>query len=98
TFSPTSLTLADGTTPTIEDTFSAMITDAGGGALADGDLALITATTSGSSGPPAVPEPAPLALMGFGLLAAALMRGRKPLARVRGLLSALGMGGLLLAA
>jgi len=70
TFSPTSLVLTGGTTRTILDTFSATITDASGGPLQDGDLALITAKTTVTG----VPEPPTLVLLALGLLGLALGR------------------------
>jgi len=75
-FSTTSLSLAGGTTSTIEDTFSATITDAGGGALEEGDLALITATTA-TTVVPGTPEPSTLLLVGTGLFAGFFVRRRK---------------------
>ncbi|BAP88765.1 uncharacterized protein E1O_16340 [Burkholderiales bacterium GJ-E10] len=76
TFSTTSLTLADGTTPTILDTFSAAITDPTGGTLQNLDSAVIYATTTG--GGTSVPEPRTLGLFMVSLLMAglALARGR----------------------
>jgi len=55
TFSTTSLMLFDGTTISVNPTFSATISDSSG--LANEDLALITATTG--SGPPPPPPPPP---------------------------------------
>lgn len=66
TFGTTSLTLNDGSTVTISPDFKATITGSSG-ALANGDFALITATT-GSGPPPTVPEPASWFLLSGGLL------------------------------
>jgi len=63
TLSPLTLTLNDGSTVTVNPTFSATITDPTGGPLQDGDLAIINATT-GSGG--TTPEPGTLLLLGSG--------------------------------
>ena len=66
TFSTTSLTLNDGTSATINPTFSATITDPGG-SLQDGDFAVIEATTAATGGGSTSPEPASWLLLFCGL-------------------------------
>ncbi|HEX4810848.1 MAG TPA: PEP-CTERM sorting domain-containing protein [Bryobacteraceae bacterium] len=67
-FSSTTIT-SGGSSITIDPSFTATITDSSG-ILADGDAALILATTAGTT-PPGVPEPGTYALFGIGLLATA---------------------------
>jgi len=66
-FSTTSLSLNDGSTLTIDPTFSATIADSSG--LQDGDLAVIYASSASSGPPPVAPEPAPFILVGSALAA-----------------------------
>lgn len=73
-FDATGLTLLDGSTTTIDASFSAIIVPSSGSDLEDGDYALIEGTVS-SSTPPPVSEPGPLglalagaALAGLGLV------------------------------
>lgn len=73
-FSTTSVTLFDGTSVTIDPTFSAAISDPSG--LANGDSTLISTSTHGSGPPPPVPEPESLVLVGSGLAALAALRRR----------------------
>jgi hypothetical protein len=72
-FSPSSITLNDGSTTPILSTFSATDTPSSGLTLADGDFAVVNATT-GTVG--AVPEPGTWALMGIGLVCVSAF-GRK---------------------
>lgn len=72
-FDTTSLTLFDGSTITIDPSFSATISDPSG--LKDGDLALITASAGGVV--PTVPEPGSFLLVGTGLSFAAGLRRRR---------------------
>ncbi len=82
TFSTTDLTLYDSSTITVDPSFTATITDPAG--LTDGDLAVIYASTSGSTGPPPpVPEPEPFLLVGTGVLGLAGMRLRRLLGMAR---------------
>ena len=74
-FATTSLTLANGTTPTILSAFSTTITDSSGGVLQDGDTGVITATTT--TVVPGTPEPATWLLMTVGLLGGLLLRRKK---------------------
>lgn len=100
-FSTTSFQLNDGSTVTVDPSFSATISDPGG--LTNGDFAIINATTGGSGPPPPVPEPSTWIMMGTGLaglLGTGRSRGRRALQalkRCRTPLFALGLGcGLLL--
>jgi hypothetical protein len=79
TFSPLTITLNDGSTQTINSSFSATITPSLGTTLSSGDLAVIFATT-GSTPPPTVPEPSTWILMMTGLGGIILVR-RRNLAR-----------------
>jgi hypothetical protein len=62
-FSPTSVSLTDGSTVDIQADFSAVLTDAGG-PLQDGDFALIDANTVAQS----VPEPSSLLLLAIAIV------------------------------
>ena len=73
-FSPTTVTLYDGTTVTLSPGFTASISNLTG--LADGNLGLIDASTSGITPPPPVPEPESLVMVGTGLAALAGFRRR----------------------
>jgi hypothetical protein len=81
TFSTTSFMLFDGTSDTVNPTFTATITDPKG--LADGDLALIVAT-SGSGPPPVVPEPDTFVMVGSGLAGLAGLGRRRLMAALHG--------------
>jgi hypothetical protein len=65
TFSTTSFLLFNGTTVTVNPTFTATISP--GGALIDGDYALISATTKSSTGPSITPEPGTWLMVGSGM-------------------------------
>jgi len=81
-FSVTTFTLNDGTTVTVDPTFSATITDLGG--LQDGDFAVIDATVaSGGGGGPVVPEPGSIFLLGTGMAGLISMRSRRLVTRLR---------------
>jgi len=82
TFSPVFITLNNGTTQTILSSFSATISPSAGTTLADGDFAIINATTTTVTG---TPEPGTwfLAVAGFGTL---LGWRKKGLATFRNLL------------
>lgn len=73
TFSPTTITLNDGSTETIDTSFSATILPSSPPNLADGDFALINASTTTS----VVPEPNFGVLLGVGVLVLFLHRGFK---------------------
>jgi len=73
TFSPTTITLNDGSTKTIDMSFSATILPSSPPNLADGDFALINASTTTST----VPEPNFGELFGVGVLVLSLYRGFK---------------------
>ena len=76
TFSPaSSLSLADGSTTDIVDTFTTDLTASSPPALADGDAALIVATTGGTP-PIGVPEPTTAMLLTTPLLALSCIRRR----------------------
>ena len=80
-FDETTLDLSDGSTVTIDPTFSATISDPTGLTLSDFEY--ITATNA-SSGPPSLtPEPSDFILVGTGLMALAGMRRRFSMASVR---------------
>ena len=69
-FSTTSIALNDGTTDTIDSSFSASISDPTG--LTDGDFGVINATTTtGGGGTPVVPEPGTWSMVGTGIAALA---------------------------
>jgi hypothetical protein len=70
TFLDTFVTLTDATTRTIDSTFTATITPSSGPTLADGDLAVIYATTSSGT----VPEPGSWILLGTIVLALGFSR------------------------
>jgi hypothetical protein len=76
-FDTTTFLLFNDNTAMVSPTFSATISDPTG--LADGDFAIIDATTS-SGPPPTVPEPTPFLLIGTGLLAMLGLRFRGSLA------------------
>jgi hypothetical protein len=78
-FSPTSLTLFDGSTPSISPTFSAELSDTPN--LVDGDLAVIYAGTSGPAAP--VPEPGTWLLMGIGIMGLVFFRHKHSVALSR---------------
>jgi hypothetical protein len=81
TFVETTLDLSDGSTVTIDPTFSAVISDPTG--LTESDFEYITATNA-SSGPPSLtPEPDDFILVGTGLMALAGIRRRFLMASVR---------------
>jgi hypothetical protein len=88
-FSPTTLTLMDGSTVTVDPSFSATISDSAG--LTDGDLAIITAI-NGSGPPPPVPEPESLVLVGTGLIGLASLGRRRFLAATRKVSRSVGCG------
>jgi hypothetical protein len=88
-FSPTTLTLLDGSTVTVDPSFSATISDSAG--LTDGDLAIITAI-NGSGPPPPVPEPESLVLVGTGLIGLASLGRRRFLAATRKVSHRVGCG------
>jgi hypothetical protein len=83
TFLETTLDLSDGTTVTIDPTFTTTISDPTG--LTEADFEYITATTSSSgTTPPAVtPEPADLILVGTGLITLAGIRRKFAMASIR---------------
>lgn len=83
-FSPTTITLNDGSTETIESTFSASISPSSPPDLADGDLAVIYATTTALT----TPEPGSWLLLGTLIACLGIsqrMRVREILRRVPGL-------------
>jgi hypothetical protein len=92
TFSPTTITLFDGSTPTINPTFSAVITPSSPPDLGDGDLAIINATTGVTSG---VPEPSSWALFGTCLAGFAILQRKTWWGKVRAIFSG-GKGGSVL--
>lgn len=97
TFDETALTLNDGTTVTIDPSFSAVISDPGG--LTDGDFAVIFASpASGGGGGSAVPEPGSLFLVGTGLASLAGLRRRYLGAVARKCTGAAATGALVLVA
>jgi hypothetical protein len=80
-FSPLTVTLNDGSVVTIDSTFSATISpDLGDTTLVDGDLAVIYASTSTTTG--STPEPGTWLLAVTGVLGLALSRYRKPLGKM----------------
>jgi hypothetical protein len=70
TFSPTTVTLNDGSTVTLDGSFTTSIPSNLAG-LSDGDLALISASTGGT---PAIPEPGTMLMLAVPLGAIALLR------------------------
>ena len=82
-FSTSSFLLYNGTTISVDPTFTATITDLSG--LTDGDFALITATTASTGPPSAVPEPETFVMVGTGLAGLASLRRRRWMDRLRGL-------------
>ncbi len=80
TFVETLLDINDGTTVTIDPSFSAEISDPTG--LTESDYEYIT-TTTGSTGPSVTPEPDDFILVGTGLMALAGIRRRFVMASVR---------------
>jgi hypothetical protein len=75
TFLDTVFDLSDGTTVTVDSTFTATITDSSG--LSNGDFAYIVATDTTSTGTsPVVPEPEPFVLVLSGLAGLAGFRRR----------------------
>ena len=72
TFNPHSITLNDGSTTNINAAFSATIT--GAGTLADGDFAIINATTQTGT---VVPEPGSFVLIGAGMACLLFYAGRR---------------------
>ena len=82
-FDSTDLTLYDGSSITVDPSFTTTITDAAG--LMDGDLAVINASTS-TGPPPPVPEPEPFLLVGTGVLGLIGMRMRRLIGMARGAL------------
>lgn len=91
TFSPTTLTLSDSSTDTIDSDFSATISDPTG-LLAGTDYVYIVATNGTSGPPPATPEPESFLMVGTGLTALAGLRRRFFMASIRKLSS--GLAGL----
>ncbi len=95
-FSPTSFNLFDGTTVTVDPSFSAAIAGSGtGGQIEAGDLAIIASGTGGSGPPPpAIPEPETFVMVGSGLAGLAGLRRRRSMATLRRLCSrkATGLG------
>lgn len=71
---PTSFTLNNGTTFAANSTFTATILPSAGATLADGDFAIIDATSGKVSG---VPEPGTWMLLAFSFVALALFRYRR---------------------
>jgi PEP-CTERM motif len=71
TFSPTTVTLADGSTVNIDSGFSTVLSDAAG-ALVDGDFAVINANTVAVQ----TPEPGSLLLLGISLVVVILWCAR----------------------
>lgn len=69
-FSPTAITLNDGTNQTLSAAFSVMLTDVNG-PLQDQDFVLISGSTGGTT-----PEPTSIALMASGLLSMVFLRRR----------------------
>jgi PEP-CTERM motif len=87
TFTTTSFLLFDGTTISVDPTFSATISDPTG--LVDGDLAFIGASPSGSGPPPPsslTPEPETFVMVGSGLAGLIGLR-RRYMATLRGFCS-----------
>lgn len=81
TFSTTSLTLNDGSTVTIDPSFSAVLSDPLG--LTDGDFGVINASTVAGPPPPpsAVPEPGTWTLVGTGFAGLVAVRRRVGVSR-----------------
>jgi PEP-CTERM motif len=85
TFSTTSFLLFDGTTISVDPTFSASISDPTG--LVNGDLAFIEASPAGSGPPPSLtPEPETFVMVGSGLVGLVGLR-RRYMATLRGFCS-----------
>jgi len=87
TFSTTSFLLYNGTTVTVDPTFTATISDSSG--LSDGDFALISATVAGG-GPTVTPEPGTFVMVGSGLAFALAGLNRR---RMRAALAGLSRSG-----
>ena len=82
-FSPLTITLNDGSTVTIDPTFSATISvDPGNATLVDGDLAVIYATTSTGG----TPEPGTWLLAATGVLGLMVVRYRRSFGGIRAVL------------
>ena len=91
TFSPTTITLFDGSTHTILPTFTAVILPSSPPTLADGDLAIIDATTGTST----VPEPGSWVLFGTSVACLGVLRRRTWLGKARSVFSGLKSGSVL---
>jgi hypothetical protein len=73
--SPTTVTLNDGSTVTLNGTFNAAVIPTRSGGLSDGDFAIITAGTGGGP-PPTVPEPSTFVLLAVPLGGIVVLRKR----------------------
>jgi hypothetical protein len=78
-FSPTSLTLNDGSTDTIGGSFSASIPPSSPPNLSDGDLAVIYATTTNTGPPPVTSTPEPGSILLLGTIVAIVVLCRRGL-------------------